>query len=196
MLNKALTAEARMLRDVIEPVLGTLDGLEMEHELLSLTGVKIFADFYYKPIEIVIESEGFVIHAEAITRERFDFEKMRIRTFAQYDYPLVPFSWDEIDKRPEVCRRQLYAILGRYSSAGKDHQYQLTVFEREIIRYALRLNRPIDLEDVCYCLQVGKLTSAKFMKILLRKELVVPTNEGRSRIHSYELTEKARQIML
>jgi hypothetical protein len=196
MLNRNLTGETRLMKDVVWPVFGSFDGIEMEHEMTSLTGVKIFGDIFYQPLRMVIECEGFVSHAETITRDRFDFEKMRIRTFAQYDYRFVPFSWDDIDKRPEICRHALYAIIGKYGSSGEQKQYQLSVHEREIIRYATRLNRPFDLADACTCLGVGKTTGIKILKLLVSKGLITPAGDAKIRIHAYVLEEKARSLLL
>jgi hypothetical protein len=195
MLKKDLTGEIKLLKDVLYPVLGTFNGLTMEYEMVSSSGVRIFGDFFFKPIESVIETEGFVSHAEMITRDRFDFEKMRVRTFAEYGYPFIPFSWDDIVKRPDICRRSFYVILGKYGSSGGGTEYHLTVYEREIIRYSLRLNRPFGLADVCYCLQMGKSTSAKLLKNLLSKDLILPVGNGTLRIHTYRLTDKAKQII-
>jgi DNA-binding MarR family transcriptional regulator len=195
MLQRNLTGEIKLLKEVLWPVMGTFDDLEMEYEILSMTGVRIFGDFFYKTYRIIFECEGFVSHAETITRERFDFEKMRIRTFAQCGYIFFPFSWDDLVKRPEVCRRALYALLGKVGSSGEMTQYNLSVYEREVLRYALSLNRPIELEDACFCLRMGKSTSAKLLKALYHKSLIQSAGNGTQRIHTYELTDKGRQII-
>ncbi|RKP47200.1 MarR family transcriptional regulator [Cohnella endophytica] len=196
MLNRNLTGEVKLLKEVIWPVIGAFDELEMEKELLSLTGVKIYGDFFFSPIRAIIECEGFVSHAEVITRERFDFEKMRIRTFAQYGYTFIPFSWDDIDKRPEVCRRQLYSILGQRASKGGASEQGLSVNEREILRYSIGLSRALRLEDACSCLLLSKPTVIKVLKSLVAKGLLKPLGSGGLRVHSYELQEKARRVLL
>jgi hypothetical protein len=196
MLKKDLTGEIRLLRDVLWPVFGSFDGLEMEHEMISSTGTRIFGDFYYRPINGVLETEGFVSHAEKITRDRFDFEKMRIRTFAEYAYPFIPFSWDDIVKRPDACRRSLYAILGKYGSLGSRTAFELSVYEREVVRYALRLDRSFGWSDICHCLQVGRTKGLKVLRSLLDKGLISPAMEGRVRIHAYRLEDKARLLVL
>lgn len=196
MLNKNLSGEIQLLKEVLWPVIGSFDGLEMEYEMIGLTGVRIFGDFFYKPIEAIMESEGFAVHGEMITRDRFDFEKMRIRTFAEHDYPFIPFSRDDVDKKPEVCRRTLYAILGKHGGLRKNAQYELPVYERELIRYALRLNRPFGLTDVCYCLQLGKTASLALLRQMRDKKRIRPLSEGNVRVHFYELEEKAKLLMM
>jgi predicted transcriptional regulator len=83
-----------------------------------------------------------------------------------------------------------------YGSLGVETIYHLTVNEREVIRYALRLNRPIELEDVKFCLQMGKTSSIKILKNLWDKSLIKPVGDGIHRIHAYELEDKARNLML
>ena len=64
--------------------------------MVSLSGVRMFIDAFYEPLEIAFESEGFVAHAEKITRDRFNFERVRVRTMALYGYnmfPLLGMSW-------------------------------------------------------------------------------------------------------
>lgn len=195
MLNKNLTGEIKLLKDVLIPVIGSFEDLEMEYEMLSLTGIRIFGDFFYKVFRIIFECEGFVSHAEMITRDRFDFEKMRIRTFAQSSFIYYPFSWDDLDKRPEVCRRALYALLGKLGSSGGMTQFDLSVKEREILRYALRLNRPIEWNDAAYCLQAGRTTCIKILRILWEKGIIRPEGDSSHRIHSFVLEDKARDLL-
>lgn len=196
MLNKKLTGEISLLKNVIYPVIGSFDGLEMEYEMVSLNGMLIFGDFFYKPVESIIECEGFVSHAEMITRDRFDFEKMRMRTFAEYDYPFIPYSWDDIDKRPEVCRRHLYAILGKHGGIPNKQQYDIPVYEREMIRYALRINRPFGVKDACDCLQLGKSSSYNLLRTMREKGLIRPVGAAKARIYYYVLEDKARLLMM
>lgn len=196
MLRKNLTGEIKLLKEILWPVIGSFDDLVMEYEMISLTGIRIYGDFFYKVFRIIFECEGFVSHAEMITRDRFDFEKMRIRTFADNSYIFYPFSWDDLDKRPEVCRRALYALLGKLGSSGGMTQFDLTVYEREVLRYALRLNRPIEWKDAAYFLQAGRSTSIRLLRILWDKGLIRPEGESVHRIHSFVLEDKARGLLL
>lgn len=75
-------------------------------------GVKIYIDTFFDPLGFGLESEGYVVHAESITRDRFSFEKMRVRTLALHGCRYIPFSRDELDKQPDACRRSFYELLG------------------------------------------------------------------------------------
>jgi hypothetical protein len=196
MLGRDLIGEKKLLSEVLLPVLQSANGLEMEHEMISLTGIKIYGDIFYRNLGMVFECDGFAVHAENITRDRFSFERMRIQTMAMYGYRYIPFSKDDLDKKPEACRRVVYGLLGRYSTHNGDAFMQLSVYEREILRYALRLGREIRTEDVSYCLQLGEDTSRRVLKSLMNIDLIKPRVSGAQRVHAYMLTEKARDFLL
>jgi hypothetical protein len=195
-LQKEMTGEKKLIKDVLWPVLKSFDGLSLEHELMSTTGVKIYLDVFYEQLGIAFESEGFVVHSENISRERFMFERMRIRTIAMYGYKYIPFSRDELDKRAEACRRSVYELLGRFSSTAGTALNELTVFEREVIRYALRLNRPFRSRDACYCLQLKEESTRHVLRKLMEKKLIKPVSNGILRHYEYEIEDKARNYML
>ncbi|EXX85622.1 hypothetical protein BG53_05840 [Paenibacillus darwinianus] len=195
-LNRDLIAERKMLGTILRPVFGSFDGMIMEYELVSMSGVRIYIDVFYQPLSLGFESEGFVVHAENITRDRFNFEKMRQRTLALYDCKYVPFSWDELDKKPELCRRAVYELLGRYGAAAGSTSEPLPVYERELLRYALRLNRPFKFGDVSMCLQAGERVSRRVLRSLLEKDMIRPNGTSIQRHHSYILTDKARHFYM
>ena len=195
-LKKDMTGTKKLLQELIWPVLKSFDGIILEYELISTTGVKIYIDVFYEPMGFAFESEGFVVHAENITRDRFTFERMRIRSMLLYGYKYVPFTWDELDKRPEVCRRFLYELLGRFSSHSKLAIEELTIAEREVIRYAITINRPLGISDACYCLQYCARARRRVLTSLKKKKLIRPLYPNKERCHSYVLEDKARQYIL
>lgn len=135
-LKKNLVGEKKMFKEALWPVFRSFEGFSLEYEVKSLSGVHIYLDAFYHPLKIAFESEGFVPHAETITRDRFSFERMRIRTMAYLGYKFVPFTWDELDQHPEMCRRTVYELLGRYSGKDDRAYRELTVYEQEVLRYA------------------------------------------------------------
>lgn len=83
---------------------------------------------------MIFECDGYVPHVELMTRDRFSFERMRVRSFALIGYKYIPFSRDEMDKKPEMCRRAVYELIGRYG--GGDRLMELPVWMREVLRHA------------------------------------------------------------
>jgi hypothetical protein len=68
---------------------------------------------------------------------------------------------------------------------------ELSVTEREVLRYARRLNRPIKLKDACYCLQLGPKASRRVLLCLVKKKIIIPIHLDKQRIHAYVLEEHA-----
>jgi DNA-binding MarR family transcriptional regulator len=195
MLHRDLSGTKKMLEVVHWPILKTFAGLVLEYEMSSSTGVRIYGDVFQPDIETVYEAEGFVSHAEAITRDRFDFEKMRIRTFANYNYGFFPFSWDELTKKPEACRRSMYELLGRYGNVDGIELMELPVNEREVLRCFMFVTRPFGLEDVSHCLQLHSNTCRRLLRNMLVKGLIESVGEGEQRIHFYKLSEKGKSLV-
>jgi hypothetical protein len=205
MLEKHGEGERKLLVDVVLPVLKTTEGLILEHEIVTLTGVKAYIDAFQVPFEIGIEGEGFAVHAQNITRSRFDFEKNKIRSMGVYGFTYFPFTWDEMDKKTEICKRALYEFLGRRTSGGsgtvgpavaRGASYsEVSLYEREVIRYALRLGRPIRMVDVCECLQSGQDFGRKIIRMMITKNLLTPTNLNAQRLHEYILVEGVSKLL-
>jgi len=185
-LNGDLTGEKKLL-EVLWQVFGSFDGITLEYELISTTGVKVYVDTFYEPLRLCFESEGFVAHAENITRDRFDFEKMKVRTIALYRYVYIPFTWDELNKKTEACRRFLYSLLGRQVG---DQLPDLSLYERELLRYAIRLGRPFRLEEARTALNIGVSKTRQVVRRLYELQLIRPTGGGSKRFHEFVVTEK------
>jgi hypothetical protein len=197
MLNRDLSCTKKLLEVVVWPVLQSFKRIILEHEIMSSTGVKLYIDIYYEPLGIAFESEGFVVHAEKITRDRFSFDKMRIRSIGQYEYRYTPFSRDELDKQPEACRRSFYEIIGKYSTRIGGRAFkELSVYEREVIRYGLLLNRPFRVSDVKECLNCEYKRAHGVITQLRTKKLIEPCGTGKERVHSYVLLPMARKYLL
>lgn len=195
-LKEDLVGEKKMFEEVLWPVFQSFDGFSLEYEAKSISNVTIYVDAFYHPLRFAFESEGFVSHAERITRDRFSFERGRIRSLANYDYKYIPFSWDELDKHADRCRRSVYELLGRYAGPDKRSMTELSIYEREVIRQALRVNRPFRMKDVCFWLGLSADACRGVLRGLMEKELVEPLGEGKQRINIYQLTGRAKNYIL
>ncbi|MFC5702880.1 hypothetical protein ACFPVX_16455 [Cohnella faecalis] len=194
-LNKNKSGEKKLFEIVVWPIFKSFDGWAMEHEVVMPSGVRIYLDAFYMPFEWSLECEGFAVHAETITRDRFDFEKERIRTMAIYGYRFMPFSRDQLDKKPDACRRFMYEMLGRFSSSASTGYYDLCIYEREIIRYAIRLGRPIRMKDARACLQTSEEHCRSILKKMVSKGLIRPVDETKQRCHAYVLEPLGRHAL-
>jgi len=197
MLHRDLSGTKEMLRVAVWPVLKTLKGLILEYELVSRSGVKLYVDAVEPESRLALESEGYVPHAQNISRERFAFERRKVRTMAANNLIYVPFSRDELEQRPEECSGSFAELIGRFRGAGLGQVYaELTVYEREVIRYGKLLLRPLKPGDVMFCLGCGPDMAYRVLKEMEGKSLIVPAGNGKKRIRQYRLTEKAFRYLL
>lgn len=195
MLDKDLTGTRKLL-ELLWAVRGSFDGITLEYEFRGAGGERNFIDAFDEPLAIGFECEGFVPHAETITRRRFAYEKRRVRQLAQLRIVYYPFSKDELDQEFERCRQDLREFLAIHAGAmGNRAMRELSVYEREVLRYGLLLRRPMKLEDVQYCLGLGEDTSRKVVRSLISKQLARPLKEGKQRIFAYVILPLARSYL-
>lgn len=197
MLSGDISGTIKMFQSTLWPVFQTFDGFELEYEIVGPNGIRIFIDAYYRPLSIGFECEGFVAHVEKITRERHSFERSRVRTMLLNRCLYVPFSYDELDKKSSYCRSFVYEILAMHGwgaggqGASRDSGITIDMYEREVIRHATWLNRPIRVKDVCDCLGRKEKFSHRIVQSLVAKEFLAPANLSAQRVHSYVLLPKA-----
>ncbi|WP_127582761.1 hypothetical protein [Paenibacillus koleovorans] len=195
-LQRDLTGEKKLVATLFWPVLKSLDELTLEYSISSQTGVTIYGDVYFRRLNAIVETEGFVSHAEQVTRDRFTFERMRVRSFVMQGYLYLPFSWDELDKKPDACRRVLYELLGRSSLGRAPGEVDLSAGERELV-YWMRLHgKELSLAEACMRLGRTAKPTRHVLRKLLGKQLISPVNQGTLRIHKYALTEKGKKMSL
>lgn len=198
LLNKDLTGTKKLL-EMLWHVLGTFEDLVLEYEVVSLSGVKIYVDVFHRVWRVVFEADGFVVHAEKITRDRFSFERMRVRTFMNLGYRYMPFSWDELDKKPDACRRSVYEMLGRFGHGRMAHGgglgwMELTVYERELIRCAWLHNRPFGMKEACEWLQLGTEAARSVIRQAEERGLLDRSGGSDVRAFKYCITELASKL--
>lgn len=187
MLEKDMTGEEKLFRELIWPVFQSFDGFILQYEMVSASGITMYIDAFYVPLGLAFECEGFVVHAETITRDRFDFERFRIRTMASKGYIYYPCTWDDLNKKSEACRSQLYEFLGKRSFEVSEN---ISLYERAVLNYAALLNRPIRLADVKNCLGKCDDVARKVLKELHTNKRIRPLHADKKRNHAYVLEEK------
>lgn len=196
MLDKDLTGTRKLL-ELIWAVRGTFDGIMLEYEFRGSGGERNFIDVFDEPLAIGFECEGFVPHAETITRRRFAYEKRRVRRLAQLRIVYYPFSKDELDQEFERCRQDVREFLAIHAGAmGSRAMRELSVYEREVLRYGLLLLRPMKLEDVQFCLGLGEDTARRVVRSLIAKKLAKPLKEGKQRNFAYVVLPISRTNLL
>lgn len=181
--------------EILWSIFKSFDNFILEYEILTSTGVRNYIDALYVPLGIAFEAEGFVAHAERTTRDRFDSERNKVRSTAIKRLIYFPFSWDDMDKRPDLCRRAVYEMLGQYALDGGSNDSELTIYEREIIRRGLQDKDCLTFSNMCVFLN----SSARFTRTVIQgmvdKRILFPVKPDAKRIHRYKLDDLAHKML-
>lgn len=195
MLEEDLTGTKLML-EVVYPVLGSLEGIVLEHEMTGLSGVKIYGDAFIVKWGVVLEEEHFITHAEMVTRKRFSFERARARSVAAFGYAYFPYSRDELLKQSDLCRRDLQHFIQARTGTLHSDYLALSAYEREALRAACRLMSPILLAGLAKHLGVEIHTASKIARSLVTKGLYCKVGGGERRCHAFDVTKKGRILVI
>ncbi len=193
MLERDLHGTIKLLRTLIMPIFGSFEGFQLEYEFVGPSGYKFYADVYYEPLRLMIECDGYVPHVELMTRERFSMDRQRLRSMAVAGYLYMPFSWDELDKKPDACRASLFELLGRRGRAREGLE-SLDPRERELLRNAAD-GKVFKQNDACRWLQVGKDTARTVLRRMIADGWIVPEGGGERRHHVFRLGEKGLRVI-
>lgn len=90
------------------------NGIDWQHRVEE-NGRRFRLDGYHEASRTAIELDGDAYHS---TREQRRYDDWRTRWLAERDIRVVRFHHDEIMDSPEVCRRQLLAILSARRAGG------------------------------------------------------------------------------
>jgi len=183
--------EAEMLfcRNVWWPLQGNFIDLHPEFEVLDWRGISYFCDFAWLPghVKLIIEIKGYGPHVRDMDRQKYCNELNRETFLSAMGYHVISFAYDDVAQRPELCMTLLRMVISRYhSTASTDDLDSIT--EREIIRLAITLARPLRPVDVVRHLDINHRTAVRMLQALSTKGYFNPIagKEGRH-IVRYEL---------
>lgn len=146
-------AEKLFLQNIWWPLMGNFDHLHPEYEIHDWNRRSQFLDFAFLPQNggrIGIECDGFQSHIKDMDREKFSHALNRDSFLTGMGWKMLHFSFDDIQKRPEVCRMLLQLSLGPMMIDASNHvtRSKLSPEEKEVLRTAWRLGRSIRPKDV------------------------------------------------
>jgi hypothetical protein len=140
-----------------------------------------------RSVKLIIEIKGFGPHVREMDRQKYCNELNRETFLASMGYQVISFAYDDVAARPELCMTLLRMVLSRYRSDTCPAGLKSTA-EREIVRLAFTLARPLRPIDVETHLGMNHRTAVRIMKELCAKGwfLAVSGANGRH-IVRYEL---------
>lgn len=109
-------AEQLFLQQVWWPLMGSFQNLHPEYEVMDWHGRAYYADFCWRPgqVMLLIEIKGFQTHIRDMDRRRFSYELNRETFLYAMGFQVISFSYDDVEQQPQLCQHLLRMALGRY----------------------------------------------------------------------------------
>lgn len=191
-------AERAFLERVWWPLIGNFTYLHPEYEVADYSGASRFLDFAYLRggIKLAIEIDGFATHAKNLDRRQFAYQLHRQNVLTLDGWDILRFAFDEIEAHPRRCQRTIQQYMGSRFATSLYSPTQtplVTAIDREIVRLARSLPRPILPSDVERHLGISRSTVFRHIKRLVARGWLLPAS-GTKRIRSYVLDETVRHF--
>ncbi|CAI6080539.1 DUF559 domain-containing protein [Cohnella sp. JJ-181] len=186
-------AEKLFCKNVWWKLRGNFEGLHPEYEVRDWRGLSYFCDFVWigPAVKLVIEIKGFGPHVRDMDRQKYCNELNRETFLTAMGYQVVCFAYDDVVARPELCVTLLRLLLSRYQAEANPHGLT-TLIEREIIRLAALLARPLRPLDIENYLRINHRTAVRAMTALCARGLFsAERGPDGNRIVRYEPNESA-----
>lgn len=186
-------AETLFCKKVWWPLRGSFSGLHPEFEVLDWRGYSYFCDFMCVAgmEKHIIEIKGFGPHVKDMDRQKYCNELNRETFLTAMGYRVISFAYDDVSQRPELCINLLRMVLSRFESSTLPVKVSLLA-ERETIRLACLLARPVRVVDVSRHVGIDRRTAFKTLRSLCDRGLFSPvTTPNGKYVVKYEMRPTA-----
>ncbi|MFC5407432.1 hypothetical protein [Cohnella soli] len=136
-------------------------------------------------------SDGFDSHARKISLTGFDDDRIRQNHLVIDGWKVLRYTHNMVKERPRLCQQMLQQFIGTvYGKRGLGEQTRgrLSSEEKDIVRLALQLRRPVAPIDVRRLLDVESQKARRLLRGLLAKGTFVAAGNGQRRVHAYRLS--------
>lgn len=163
--------------------------------MLDWRGRSYFCDFAWFNLaaKLIIEIKGFGPHVRDMDRQKYCNELNRETFLSAMGFQVISFAYDDVARRPELCITLLRMVLSRYQ-ADISPASLIHIAEREVIRLACSLARPLRPIDVETHLNVNHRTAVRTLQSLCAKGyFTTATGRNGKYIVRYEMQPSAIQ---
>lgn len=168
-------AEKLFCQNIWWPLRGHFDQLHPEFEVLDWRGRSYFCDFAWitEMVKLIIEIKGFGPHVRDMDRQKYCNELNRETFLTSMGFHVISFAFDDVAYRPELCISLLRMVLSRFQTPTPPLNMN-SVIERELVRLAHTLARPIRPVDVTFHLGINHRTAIRALQNLCDKKVFTP----------------------
>lgn len=189
-------AEKLLLQNVWWPLFGNFHNLHPEYEVYDWNRKSQFLDFAFLPEfgRFGIECDGFQSHIKDMDREKHSYAVNRDNFLTGMGWRMFHFTFDDVQRRPEICRMLLQLSLAPHLIRVDTHKL-INLKDREVLHLAWSLGRKIRPKDVQNHFKINFRTARHRLHTLVEKRLLRPVINGKD-IRFYELTEGSLEKLL
>lgn len=191
-----LQAEKMFLEKVWWPLFHNFEQLHPEYEVHDFKDGQRYLDFaYLRPsIKICFEIDGYGPHIKQMSRWQFSDSLERQNQLMIDGWKVIRFSYDQVNEHPRRCQQVTQQMISMMLGHGFG-QLQLSIVEREIVRFALNHGNTFSPGDIRGLLKVSQKTAKKILSGMVEKKVIHP-ELGKKRIHRYRLVDEIRNPFL
>lgn len=181
--------EKLLLQQAWWPVLGTLENLHPEYEIIGADGEHYFIDLAYlrSPGPTALESDSYSSHARDIDRDQFARALDRQNEIVLTGWNILRFSIDKLKEDPRACQNTIRRMLVCWYGEESQHMDGLNIYQRELVRTAIRSSSPISVADACQLLGKKERFTRETLHSLVTMN-VFEAASGNERIRTYQLS--------
>lgn len=185
--------EKILLEQALWPVLGTLEHLHPEYEFIGSDGSRYFIDtaLIRRPRPTAIESDSFSSHARDIDRAQFSRGLDRQNEMVLADWNILRFSVDKLKDNPHACQNAIRRMLVCWYGDEESYMHNLNIYQRELVRAAIRSAAPISIDGACQMLGKKDRFTRTILQSLVNMNLFEAAS-GTERVHIYQLVSSRR----
>lgn len=191
-----LYAEKLLLQNVWWPLFGNFDYLHPEYEVYDWNRKSQFLDFAFLPPygRFGLECDGYQSHIKDMDREKFSYSLNRDTFLSGMGWRIIHFSFDDVQRRPEICRMLLQMVIGP-SLIKSTSDPVVSSQERELLRLAWSQGRGIRPKDIIDRYNVNFRTARKWLQALVDKGFLRPVLKN-AYVCYYEPVEGYPEVFL
>jgi hypothetical protein len=186
-------AERLFCEKVWWPLVGNFADLHPEYEVLDWRGIPYYCDFAWVTpnVKLIIEIKGFGSHVRDMDRNKYCYELNRETFLTAMGFQVICFAYDDVAHRPELCTTLLRMVLSRYQTLTAPVALASSR-DKELIRLACRLGRPLRPIDVERHFRISHRTAIRLLQACRTKGWMSPvTGESGKHIVRYKLEPMA-----
>lgn len=191
-------AEREFLRRIWWPAFGHFDSLHPEYEVVDFRGGSRYVDLAYlrAPYRIGIEVDGFGPHVKDVTRRQYCDQWVRQMHLLNDRWIIARIGYDDVVERPRLWQQLFQQMIGCYFSGGGQPSGEADLFEREILRLAVRSGGEIRLADVKLLLSCEYRKARTLLRKLTEKNWLIPARVDNRRHHIWKLNVRHPNLPL